>query len=141
MKLMRSVLTVLALVAVVLAASSTPAQAAPSNPFAGEWAGTFYAPEFDVGGTMEWSISPSGAITGTFFNVDVGIGGTMVGHVDKNGTLHLNPNIYGPGPGGEGGNGEHHAGTATINEEGQLVAETVGVWHGGYIVIATLDPV
>jgi hypothetical protein len=140
MNVRHSILSVVAVVAMIaLAFAATPAQAAPSNPFAGEWSGNFYGP--GVEGTVDWTISPSGVITGTFYNTTLDIGGTMVGHVDKDGNLHLNPNIYGPGPGGEGGNGEHHAGTATINEDGQLVGETVGVWHGGYAVTAILDPV
>jgi hypothetical protein len=119
------------------------AQATASNPFAGEWCGTFELVGDEdpaIEGTMEWTISPAGQITGTFINTTLDISGTMVGHIDNDGTINLNPNIYGPGPGGEGGNGEHHAGQAYIDEGGNLVASTTGVWHGGYSVDAVLSP-
>jgi hypothetical protein len=142
MRLLLSCTAVAAAAALSFAVWSSPAQATANNPFAGEWCGTFELVGDEdpaVVGTMEWTISPAGRISGTFLNTTLGIPGTMAGHVDSDGTLHLNPNIYGAGPGGEGGNGEHHAGTAVITEDGTLIGETTGVWHGGYSVTAILE--
>ena len=144
MNLVRSIACIAALLAAVVGGiglAAAPAVAAPNNPYAGSWAGTFQAVGGDATGTVEWEISASGAIKGSFFNTVFEVGGTMTGHIDKDGTIHLNPNIYGAGPGGKGQNGEHYAGTAYIDENGDLVAPTTGTWHGAGTVVATLSPV
>jgi hypothetical protein len=143
MRFSLSSLTVAAATVVALALGSSPAQATADNPYAGEWCGTFELVGDEdpaVQGTVELSISAAGQITGSFFNTTLEVGGTMHGHIDNDGTLNLNPNLYGTGPGGKGQNGEHHAGQAYIDGDGNLVAPTTGVWHGGYSVVAVLAP-
>jgi hypothetical protein len=142
---MKLLLTSLAVAAATVAAftlNAPSASATANNPYAGEWCGTFAVvdpPDSDDEGDVQLSISPSGAIKGTFYNTNQDVGGTMTGHIDNDGTIHLNPNIYGTGPGGKGGNGEHHTGQAYIDENGVLVAPTTGTWHGAYSVTAVLE--
>jgi hypothetical protein len=130
-----SVLAVVAVLALSVVGGAGSAQAAPSsNPFAGSWTGTFTARDFEGVGTVHWDITSSGKLTGTFFNTTVGAGGTMVGYVEKGGTIHLIANS----DGGGGSSGEPHKGMAYLDGDGNLVANTTGVWHGGYRVSATL---
>ena len=143
MRFLLSCTAVAAAAALSFALWSSPAQATPDNPFAGEWCGTFELVGDEdpaIEGTIEISISAAGVIRGTFYNTTLDVPGVMRGTVRADGSIGLNPDVYGAGPGGEGGNGEHHAGTAEIDGDGNLVVSTTGVWHGGYSVVSVLQP-
>jgi len=127
--------------ALSFAVVSTSAQATPENQFAGEWCGTFELigdEDPAVEGTLNLSISESGVITGDFYNTTFDVPGVMRGRIRDDGMVGLNPDVYGTGPGGEGGNGEHHAGTAYI-DGGKLYIPTTAVWNGGPSVLAVLE--
>jgi hypothetical protein len=123
--------------------AATAEAASDASPFAGSWSGTFTItdsvdPDFEGGGTFDWSISDTGRITGTFY-VDVfDHYGTFVGHVGEHGELMV---VMHP----EGRSGFPHDGTAEIDGDGNLLAsatDTFAVEAGGthtWSLVATLE--
>jgi hypothetical protein len=134
--MLRTVGLVIGCLVLGLALAGAPAARADTdNPFEGSWVGTFEG-SFGQTGTAEWTISDAGRLTGIGVNTDEGVYIEFVGHVNQNGTHHIEANDEGGG----GSSGSPFSGIQYFNEDGQLVFESTAVWDDEFTVVAVFDP-
>jgi hypothetical protein len=109
----------------------------PENPFEGSWDGTYLILTNGQVGTVEFTISRTGALQGTSINEIVGVPADLVGIIDAGGWMRGVAIANRPLSGAQ-----FFSGTCSIDEDGNMICELSNCFQNSCIdFVVTVAPV